>query len=317
MTNNIDVLSSCNSLRSLHDTAKKLVAKEQLSLAFEPKRANAFEMPVALIFADFDEAIRKQLDQEAIRSIADAYKAGGYVEPMSVKTEAGKMRVVTGFHRYAGLKLAIEEGAPIQRVWVSEVSGGRIEELRRQLVSDQVVALTAIERAEGYQALRDEHCSVEEIAVLVGRDKKHVRDMLALLNAGPEVVQMVRAGQASTSTAVAAIKECKSTGTDVVTHLKTELSKAQANGFNRITPTSTGKATALLPRKELEVAMPALLALADKLEEVLPVMGAPESVSLSLNLTGDLESLRAALLKIREVHKSAHPEDQAELALQA
>lgn len=40
-SSNIEALSACNSMRSPHDTAKGLVAKKQLDLAFEPKRADA------------------------------------------------------------------------------------------------------------------------------------------------------------------------------------------------------------------------------------------------------------------------------------
>uniref|UniRef100_UPI003BF4F49A hypothetical protein n=1 Tax=Pseudomonas aeruginosa TaxID=287 RepID=UPI003BF4F49A len=69
-------LAGCNSLRSIHDTAKKLITGKQLGLDFDPKRQNAFEMPTALLVCNVEEAIRSEFDQEAIRGFADSYKAG-------------------------------------------------------------------------------------------------------------------------------------------------------------------------------------------------------------------------------------------------
>ena len=71
-----EALSNCHSLRNMHDVSKSLIKAQQLGLAFDPKRNNAFEMPLALIFCRAGDSIRKQPSEESVRGFADSYKAG-------------------------------------------------------------------------------------------------------------------------------------------------------------------------------------------------------------------------------------------------
>ncbi|KSP81261.1 putative chromosome-partitioning protein ParB [Pseudomonas aeruginosa] len=302
-------LAGCNSLRSIHDTAKKLITGKQLGLDFDPKRQNAFEMPTALLVCNVEEAIRSEFDQEAIRGFADSYKAGDPVEPLGVVAENGKLRVVTGFTRHAGLMLAIAEGADIKRVWVTQVEGGRAVEIVRQCVSNQQVPVSPLDLAEAYRELIDDHkFTVAGVAAAVHRKVSHVRKMLALVNVAPEVKEMVEKGQASVSTALAADKQCKANGEDTVVHMQEQLAKAQRNGSAKITAKSVGAPSALYGRKDLDVAAPVLVQLADQLEKALPFMATPESVKVELTLSGadlNLQDLAKALANIRAAVKSA------------
>jgi ParB-like chromosome segregation protein Spo0J len=303
-------LAGCNSLRSIHDTAKKLITSGQLGLDFEPKRNNAFEMAVGLLVCNIDEAIRSEFDQEAVRGFADSYAAGEYVDPMGVVAENGKLRVVTGFTRYAGLILAISEGAEIKRVWVNQVEGGRANELVRQLVSNQQVQVSPLDLANTYRELiEDFGFSVAGVAKAIRRKVPHVRKMLDLLKVAPEVQEMVANGQASVTTALNAERHCKTTGQDTVVHMQEQLAQAQRNGSDKITPKTVAAPTALYGRKDINVAAPVLAQLADQLEKALPFMAdTPESVKLELTLTSadlDLPELAKALANLRAVFKSS------------
>ncbi|HHH9443019.1 TPA: ParB/RepB/Spo0J family partition protein [Pseudomonas aeruginosa] len=306
----LTALAGCNSLRSIHDAAKKLISSGQMGLDLEPKRNNAFDMPVALLVCNIDEAIRSEFDQEAVRGFADSYAAGDYVEPLGVVAENGKLRVVTGFTRYAGLTLAISEGADIKRIWVNQIEGGRANELVRQLVSNQQVQVSPLDLAESYRELiEDFGFTVAGVATAIRRKEHHVRKMLDLLKVAPEVQEMVANGQASVTTALNAERHCKATGQDTVVHMQEQLAQAQRNGSDKITPKSVAVPSALYGRKDIDVAAPILAKLADQLEQQLPFMAsAPESVTLELTLTSaelNLPALAKALANLRAVFKSS------------
>ena len=303
-------LESCNSLRSMHDTAKKLIQDQQLGVNFDPKRNNAFEMAVPFIVCNPGEGLRSVLDADAVRSFADSYLAGTHVDPLTVVAENGKLRVVVGFTRYAGLMLAIQEGADIKRVWVNQVEGGRANELVRQMLSNQQVQVDPLDLAAGYRELVEVHgYTVAQIAEETHRKEHHVRKMLELTNVAPEVKAMVARGEASVTTALAVDKQCKANGQDTVVHMKEQLAKAQSNGANKITPKSVGALSALYGRKDIETAAPVLVQLADQLEQALPFMAAaPERVTLELVLDGtemDLQDLKQALANFRAAFKSS------------
>jgi len=303
-------LDSCNSLRSMHDTAKKLIQDQQLGMDFDPKRNNAFEMPIALLVCNSNEGLRSILDADAVRSFADSYMAGTHVDPLSVVAENGKLRVVVGFTRYAGLMLAIQEGADIKRVWVTQVEGGRANELVRQMLSNQQVQVDPLDLAAGYRELIELHgYTIPQIAEETRRKEHHVRKMLALTNVAPEVKEMVARGEASVTTALAVDKQCKATGQDTVVHMKEQLAKAKSNGASKITPKSVGTLSALYGRKDIETAAPVLVQLADQLEQAIPFMAStPERLTLELTLDGtelDLQSLKQALANFRAAFKSA------------
>lgn len=305
------VLSCCQSLRNLHDKAKSLIADQQLGLDFEPQRNNVFQMPVALFICNITEAIRKEFDQDAIRSFADSYKAGDYVEPITVAAENGAMRVVAGFTRYAGLMLANAEGANVKRVWVTEVKGGRADELIRQCVSNQQVQVDPLDLGEAYRELLEDHgLSVEMIATSVHRKVDHVRKMLDLVRVPVEVKQMVSKGQVSVTRALAEVRQCKVTGQDTVSHMQGQLAEAQRNGSNRITQRAVSAPATLYGRKDLDATAPLLVELADQMERAMPFMGsAPKTIKLELTLSAEnlnLEEVSKALANLRAAVMNAN-----------
>lgn len=303
-----DALAGCSSLRNMHDVAKKLITDKQLGLDFDPKRNNAFEMPVALLVCDMKDSIRETLDPEQIRSFSESYMAGEHVDALSVVAENGKLRVVASFHRYFGLMDALAKGATIKRVWVNQVEGGRRAEVLRQLVSQQSVAHTPMDLARGYRELLEGGMTVQDIADVVHKGADHVKRMLELSQAEPEVQNMVAAGVVKPSTAIAVSRKCKAEGTSATTELKNQLSVAHSNGSATITPKSTGQTSALYSRKDLENSLPALLALAEQLERAIPFMGeVPDELTLSLTLSGNMTEMFRSLANLRAAHIAANP----------
>lgn len=302
-----EAMAGCTSVRNMHDVSKKLILGNQLGLDFDPKRHNAFEMPIALLRCDMKDSIRKALNPEQVRGFADTYKAGGYVEPLAVVAENGTLRVVGGFHRYEGLMLALSEGATIKQVGVSQVAGGRRSEITHQLLSNTQEALDPLERANGYRMLLEDGASVQEIATAMRRGVAHVNYYLELSAAEPKVQEMIASGAVKPTTAMKVARQCRKEGTNTAEVLSKQLAVAHSNGSATITPKSTNQASALYSRKDLENTLPALLALAEQLEQSLPFMGEiPSEVTVQVTLNGGMAELFRSLANIRAAHVSAN-----------
>lgn len=301
-----EALAGCTSVRNMHDVSKKLILGNQLGLNFDPKRHNAFEMPVALLRCDLKDSIRNSLNPEHVRGFADTYKAGGHVEPLAVVAENGTLRVVGGFHRYEGLMLALSEGATLKQVGVIQVAGGRRSEITHQLLSNTHEVLDPLERANGYRMLLEDGMSVQEIATEMRRNVTHVNYYLELSTVEPKVQEMIASGTVKPTTAMKVARQCRKEGTDTAEVLSKQLAVAHSNGSATITPKSTNQASALYSRKDLENTLPALLALAEQLEQSLPFMGEiPSEVTVQVTLNGGMADLFRSLANIRAAHASA------------
>lgn len=300
-------LAGCTSVRNIHDVSKKLILDKQLGLDFDPKRHNAFEMPIALLRCDMKDSIRKSLNPEHVRGFADTYKAGGHVEPLAVVAENGTLRVVGGFYRYEGLMLALSEGATLKQVCVIQVAGGLRSEVTHQLLSNSHEVLDPLERANGYRMLLEDGMSVQEIATEMRRNVTHVNYYLELSATEPKVQEMIASGAVKPTTAMKVARQCRKDGTDTAEVLTKQLAVAHSNGSATITPKSTNQASALYSRKDLENTLPALLALAEQLEQSLPIMGdIPSEVTVQVTLNGDMAKLFRSLAAIRAAHVSAN-----------
>lgn len=302
----IDSLGACNSLRKFHDVTQTLIKNQQLGLDFAPKRNNAFALPVALLVCYMSDSRRESLDPDQIRSFANAYKAGDHVDPMTVVPESGKLRVVTGITRYAGLMLAISEGCTIKQVWVMETDADPASIIIRQLNSNRQVAMKPVELGNSYRELIELKMTVPEIATRLHVKESHVRTMLDFDRVPAEVKQMVVAGQVSVKRAINEDLKCQMKGADTVVHMQNQLAKARENGHKKITPKNTSAPSPLFSRKDLDASVPVLLTLADALEKELPMMGdTPGEVTLQLKLGGDLQALFTALANLRNAHRTA------------
>lgn len=194
------------SLRAIHDAGKKLIQQNQLSLEFESSKTDRFMMPVALMVADPKECRRRVFDPEMVEAIAQAYASGQHVDAIEVRIVDGMLRIVNGFTRYEGLKLANARGANIQRISVVEVSAADSKSvLVRQLVANNIAPLSPVELAEAYLQLKDEGHTVEEIAAMVGKSGAHVYQTLQLALAPVEIKQAVEAGEVTKTDAIKAV----------------------------------------------------------------------------------------------------------------
>src|SRR5512133_4083877 len=159
-----------------------------LSNAPPPPSATAAVVPIALgrqLLALPLEAIernpeqpRKRFDELKLEELANSIREHGVVEPILVRKDGGKYRILAGERRWRAAQRAGLREIPAV---VREASEREAFELA--LVENlQRADLNAIEEAEAYDVLLTDHrLTQEEIAKRVGKERSTVANSLRLL----------------------------------------------------------------------------------------------------------------------------------------
>jgi ParB family chromosome partitioning protein len=135
---------------------------------------------------------RKRFDEAKLEELAASIREHGVVEPILVRREGAKYRIVAGERRWrAAQRAGLREVPAILR----EATDRQAFELA--LVENlQRADLNAIEEAEAFEVLASDHgLTQEQIAARVGKERSTVANALRLLKLPPEVRDAVRGGQ--------------------------------------------------------------------------------------------------------------------------
>jgi len=135
---------------------------------------------------------RKRFDEAKLEELAASIREHGVVEPILVRREGGKYRIVAGERRWrAAQRAGLREVPAILR----EASDREAFELA--LVENlQRTDLNAIEEAEAFEVMATDYgLTQEQIAARVGKERSTVANALRLLKLPQEVRDAVRGGQ--------------------------------------------------------------------------------------------------------------------------
>jgi ParB family chromosome partitioning protein len=135
---------------------------------------------------------RKRFEEARLEELAASIREHGVVEPILVRREGSRYRIVAGERRWrAAQRAGLREVPAILR----EASDREAFELA--LVENlQREDLNAIEEAEAFEVLATDHGLTQElIAARVGKDRSTVANALRLLRLPQEVRDAVRGGQ--------------------------------------------------------------------------------------------------------------------------
>ena len=135
---------------------------------------------------------RKRFDEARLAELAASIQEHGVVEPILVRREGARYRIVAGERRWrAAQRAGLREIPAIVR----EASDREAFELA--LVENlQRADLNAIEEAEAYEVLAREHgLTQEQVAERVGKERSTVANALRLLKLPGDVRDAVRGGQ--------------------------------------------------------------------------------------------------------------------------
>lgn len=135
---------------------------------------------------------RKRFDDAKLEELAASIREHGVVEPILVRRDGARYRIVAGERRWrAAQRAGLREIPAILR----EASDREAFELA--LVENlQRADLNAIEEAEAYEVLATDHgLTQDEVAKRVGKERSTVANSLRLLKLPAEVRDQVRGGQ--------------------------------------------------------------------------------------------------------------------------
>jgi ParB family transcriptional regulator, chromosome partitioning protein len=169
-----------------------------LSNAASPPTAMAAAPGRALLLLSIEQVERnpdqprKRFDELQLEELAASIREHGVVEPILVRREGARYRIVAGERRWRAAQRAGLREVPAV---VREASDREAFELA--LVENlQRADLNAIEEAEAFEVLATDHgLTQEQIAGRVGKERSTVANALRLLKLPAEVRDAVRGGQ--------------------------------------------------------------------------------------------------------------------------
>ncbi len=134
---------------------------------------------------------RKQFEEAKLEELAASIRAHGVMEPILVRKDGGRYRIVAGERRWRSAQRAGLAEVPAVVREASEREAfelALVENLQRE-------DLNAIEEAEAYEVLLESHrLTQEQIAERVGKDRSTVANALRLLRLPDDVRDLVRGG---------------------------------------------------------------------------------------------------------------------------
>lgn len=301
------------SLRQISDLLTK-VKKENAGVHFDEVdvgRTNGFIVATAWLYVEPGLNLRKVKVEHA-----EVFKAmwlnGSRIPPIVVKPHlvdgVTRLKIIDGHHRFAGLMAAIEAGAQITSIQVSEFTGNKSDEVFEMLKSAQGLALEPIERAEGFRRLKAWGLSIEDIAAGSGNNPQTVRRSLVLADAEEEVKELVRENKVSADVVINLLVDCKGTERNVFEELQASLKNAEAAGKTKITSRFVkSKKVSVKPkvlRETFSSLMPAGNQIRSQIERVkTEETSDPEEVSITLNAEAARNLL--AVLEVYEANSNA------------
>ena len=210
--------------------------------AIDATSRNLYYVPIdsLSIMDDFNVRSKNQDYADSVRAIADSIIANGFYahKPFAVLAmkENGKdiLAVYDGHTRYDGLKLAISEGASIERVpVVCSPAGTTLEDITVGLVTNnsgrqlEPLAIAIVcKRLIGYGL------DNLEISKRLGFSPAYVGNMLMLIGAPKKIRDMVTKGQVSATLAVSTLRDH---GENAVSMLESGLNEAIVSGKTKVT----------------------------------------------------------------------------------
>ncbi len=135
---------------------------------------------------------RKRFEEQKLAELAASIREHGIVEPILVRREGGKYRILAGERRWRAAQRAGLKEVPAVLREASEREAFEIalvENLQRE-------DLNAIEEAEAYEVLIEDHGLTQEaVSQRVGKERSTVANALRLLKLPAEVRDLVKDGR--------------------------------------------------------------------------------------------------------------------------
>ena len=180
-----------------------------------------FMVPVEHLIIEDGFNVR-DLDQEHISAMAQAYQDGKMMPALVIRTTQMGFKVIDGHHRLSAAKIA-----GVKRLECKEFAGSEAEQIAFMISSSQGRILKPIERAHAYRRLIGLGMTKDEIAKSVMRSRADVDNHLLLLEAGDDVIDAIKSGDVA---ATEVQREMRKSGSDAKNKIMNEVNKARQSG---------------------------------------------------------------------------------------
>ena len=151
---------------------------------------NIMEVPIEDIFPNPDQP-RTHFDEKALQELSESIKVLGIIQPITVRKEGQKYKIISGERRYSASKLAGLKTIPAYIRLVNDqelLEMALVENIQREDLDPIEVALT-------YQRLLEEiGLTQDSLSQRVGKERSTITNSLRLLRLSPDVQQAVREG---------------------------------------------------------------------------------------------------------------------------
>ena len=155
------------------------------------EQGKTVKLPLSEIEPNWDQP-RKEFDEDALQELADSIAEHGVIQPLLVRPMAGGgYQLVAGERRWRASRIAGLTEVPVV---IRDMTDAEMMELA--LIENlQREDLNAMEEAEGYKALMEQHqMTQEEVAKRVGKSRPAIANAVRLLGLPDNVRQYVREG---------------------------------------------------------------------------------------------------------------------------
>ncbi|MEL6583502.1 MAG: ParB/RepB/Spo0J family partition protein [Pseudomonadota bacterium] len=150
-------------------------------------------VPIEQIYANPDQP-RRRFDESKLAELAQSLTEKGVLQPLLVRartSSAGEFQIVAGERRWRAAQRA---GLHTLPVIVKDLDDATTLEIAL-IENVQRADLTAVEEAEGLQALMDQFSyTQDQLATVIGKSRPHIANTLRLLQSPEEIRDFVMTG---------------------------------------------------------------------------------------------------------------------------
>lgn len=137
---------------------------------------------------------RRRFDEDALGELADSIRERGVIQPLIVRPDGNRFRLVAGERRWRASRLAGLSDVPVV---VREITEPQVFEIAL-IENIQRADLNALEEARAYKRLMDDHGHTQaRLAQIVGKSRSHIANLTRLLDLPEPVQAMVQDGRLS------------------------------------------------------------------------------------------------------------------------
>ena len=175
------------------------------------KRSNAYFIDPKMIDDDGDHNAR--IDLGDIAELANQIKvvlekdpaSGGLLNDLRVKRkDDGRFQIIDGRRRFNAIKSLMKAGVEFPVGVPAKIVDKKqdvITSIQQMYLANEGKDFLPLEEAATFKTLKDQGLNLKEIAKVVGRRETHVAEMLALVDATPELKEAVASGKIGKTTA--------------------------------------------------------------------------------------------------------------------